>query len=280
MNSNFFSELDFALVLVCLVAATGSVWLIDILFFAKKRQETHVINLKKKLDEGEAPDFDEPWLVGFSKSLFPVFVIVLILRSFIIEPFRIPSNSMMPTLLTGDYIVVNKFAYGFRLPVLNTKILDLGSPQRGDVIVFRYPENPAQNFIKRVVGIPGDKVTYYNKILRINDKIVPQEDIGLYDGYGSGSMMTGAMQRKETLGTVEHNILMLDQGFDNRFIYQEVVVQAGQYFVLGDNRDRSKDSRYWGIVPDENLVGRAFMIWMNWDPKDGLSWNRIGQSIQ
>ena len=206
-------------------------------------------------------------------------VIALIVRTFVVEPFRIPSNAMMPTLLTGDYIVVNKFAYGLRLPIINTKVVDFGSPQRGDVIVFRYPEDPAQNFIKRVVGIPGDKVTYYNKTLRVNDKIVTQVNIAPYIGYGGGSSMTGAMKRKEILGSVRHDILVFEHEGEQRLNYKEKMIQAGEYFVMGDNRDRSRDSRYWGIVPEENLIGRAFSIWMNWDPELGLNWHRVGRSI-
>jgi signal peptidase I len=267
---------DFAAVLVSLVAVTGFIWLVDSVLFAKKRHENHVLNLKKTVSEGAELEIDEPWIVGFSKSLFPVFLIVLVLRSFVMEPFRIPSNSMMPTLLTGDYIVVNKFTYGLRLPVLNYKAIELNAPQRGDVIVFRYPENPKVNYIKRVVGVPGDKLAYINKKVYVNGELAKQQDIGLYEGFGSGAGMTGAFHKIETLGSIEHDILIVDDA-PNRII-REFEVPEGNYFVLGDNRDRSGDSRFWGYVPDENLVGRAFMIWMSWD--SGIGWQRIGQSIQ
>ncbi|MBT5230369.1 MAG: signal peptidase I [Methylococcales bacterium] len=267
--------MDFALILVPLVAVTGAIWLIDTLFFAKQRQAKHLMSLKNSINQGQEPIIDEPWFVGFSKSLFPVFLIVLVLRSFVMEPFRIPSNSMMPTLLTGDFIVVNKFAYGIRLPVVNLKLLDIGDPQRGDVIVFRYPKNPSQNFIKRVVGLPGDHIAYLNKKVFVNNELAPQVDSGKYVGVGKGAGMTGALLKEETLGNVTHNILVRSESPDRSF---EFDVPEGHYFVLGDNRDRSHDSRYWGAVPDQNLVGRAFMIWMNWD--EGISWERIGQSIK
>jgi len=206
-----------------------------------------------------------------------VILAVLLLRSFLVEPFRIPSGSMMPTLLVGDFILVNKYAYGIRLPVLNTKVADLGSPERGDVVVFRFPKDPSIDYIKRVVGVPGDRVEYRNKTLYINGEQVAQIPAGSYIGSGSGLSMSGADVRREALGEVEHDILVVP---NMRGVPADVVVPDDHYFVMGDNRDNSNDSRYWGFVPDENLVGKAFMIWMNWDSAaGGVAWNRIGNSI-
>ena len=217
-----------------------------------------------------------PRIVEYAKSFFPVFLIVLVLRSFIVEPFRIPSNSMMPTLLTGDFILVNKFNYGIRLPMLDTKIVDLGAPERGDVVVFRFPEDPSTPFIKRIVGVPGDRIAYYDKILYVNDESMEQSPLGRYVGAGSGAVMNGASLRLEQLDDDEHHILIEPKA---RTVQGTAVVPEGHYFVLGDNRDNSRDSRYWGTVPDELLIGKAFRIWMNWDFGHGIGWKRIGKSI-
>jgi len=185
---------------------------------------------------------------------------------------------MMPTLLVGDFILVNKYAYGIRLPVLNQKVYDIDNPQRGDVVVFRFPKNPSVDYIKRVVGVPGDHIVYRDKTLFINDKKIAQVPAGTYIGVGSGLSMSGAEIRQEALGEVKHDILMVPR---IRGVDADVVVPQGHYFVMGDNRDNSNDSRYWGFVPDENLVGRAFMIWMNWDSAaGGVGWERIGDSIE
>lgn len=252
---------DFPLILVLASAITGGIWALDALLWARKR----------------ARETKEPVLVEYSKAFFPVIFIVLVLRSFVAEPFRIPSGSMMPTLLVGDFILVNKFAYGLRLPVLNTKILDLGEPQRGDVVVFRYPEDPSVDYIKRVVGVPGDRVAYRDKILYINGEAMVQTPIGSYVGVGSGVSSSGADLRDESLGGVMHRILVRPGASG---VEGELRVPPGHYFMMGDNRDNSKDSRYFGPVPEGNLVGKAFMIWMNWDSAaGGVDWDRIGQSI-
>src|SRR3990172_3249335 len=185
---------------------------------------------------------------------------------------------MMPTLLTGGFILVNKYNYGIRLPVIDKKIIEVGSPQRGDVIVFRYPNNPSVDYIKRVIGLPGDQISYYQKKLRINGKPMEQEDLGEYIGVGAGLGMTGATLRKERLDGVEHPILIRA---GQPTVEGEFTVPQGQYFVMGDNRDNSNDSRYWGTVPEQNLVGRAFLVWMNWDGSNGgVAWRRIGSSIK
>jgi len=203
---------------------------------------------------------------------------VLLLRSFLVEPFRIPSGSMMPTLLVGDFILVNKYAYGIRLPVLNKKVYAVDNPQRGEVVVFRFPKDPSIDYIKRVVGVPGDQVTYRDKTLFINGEKIAQVPAGTYIGTGSGLSMSGAEIRQEALGNINHDILVTPR---IRGVGTDVVVPEGHYFVMGDNRDNSNDSRYWGFVPDKNLVGRAFMIWMNWDSAaGGVNWDRIGDSIE
>lgn len=266
-------KLDFATILVFLVIASGAIWAYDALVSARRRKAERGLG-----GAGEQAAAHPSRVVDYARSFFPIFLIVLILRSFLVEPFRIPSGSMMPTLLIGDFILVNKFTYGIRLPVIDKKIVELGQPQRGDIVVFRFPEDPSVPFIKRVVGLPGDRVGYYNKQLYINGKAVPQQSVGVYTGTGSGKSMTGAEVRREELDQANHEILV-HRGHPT--LEGESVIPEGQYFVLGDNRDNSRDSRFWGTVPDENLIGKAFLIWMSWDwAGGGVSWDRIGDSIQ
>jgi len=269
---------DFPTFLVLATFLTGGIWLVDALFFARKRkQRVGQIGASRK----------EPLLVEYSRSFFPVILIVLILRSFIVEPFRIPSGSMMPTLLVGDFILVNKFTYGIRLPVLNKKVVENNDPQRGDVVVFKYPQNPTLDYIKRVIGVPGDSVHYQNKTLFINGVPQKQTPIGAYTGVGSGARETGTLKNIEDLGGIEHEVLVNpmapDFGYGCQVLLRgPITVPDDHYFVMGDNRDNSNDSRCWGLVPEKNLVGKAFGIWMNWDGnKDGLpvAWERIGNSI-
>lgn len=257
---------DFPTFLVLATLITGLIW------------AGYALMNRGKQPAAEGAAMEEPLLVEYSRSFFPIILLVLVIRSFIAEPFRIPSGSMMPTLLVGDFILVNKFSYGLRLPVLNTKVLDLGSPKTGDVVVFKYPEDPRVDYIKRVVGVPGDRVEYRNKVLYINGKEIPQQLHGVYMGEGGGAGMTGASKRLETLGGVTHEILVASDRNNDDFEY---IVAEGEYFVMGDNRDNSRDSRYWGTVPDHNLVGKAFMIWMNWDwdASSAISWKRIGTMV-
>lgn len=220
----------------------------------------------------------EPLLVEYSRSFFPVVFVVLLLRSFIFEPFRIPSGSMMPTLLIGDFILVNKYSYGARLPVLNTKILEVAEPKRGDVVVFRFPKNPTVDYIKRVIGLPGDRIAYFDKKLYINGEAAPQVSLGSYSGQGQGETMSGTEQLEENLTGVKHSILINHNASTVEDVF---IVPQGQYFVMGDNRDNSNDSRYWGTVPEANLVGKAFFIWMNWDAENyGIAFNRLGTIIK
>ncbi len=253
-------DFDFSFFLVVATLVTGIIW--------------GGYRLILKYSPPSPEEKKEPILVEYARSFFPIVLVVLLLRSFLVEPFRIPSGSMMPTLLIGDFILVNKFSYGIRLPVLNNKIIEIGEPKRGDIVVFRYPKNPTVDYIKRVVGIPGDRVAYYNKQLYINGKRVKQISLGSYQGVGQGQSMTGANYLLEDLSGVEHGILTQPGMPSVEGVY---VIPEGQYFVMGDNRDNSNDSRYWGTVPEQNLVGKAFFIWMNWDWQNkGVGFNRIG----
>ncbi|HMM54336.1 MAG TPA: signal peptidase I [Candidatus Desulfobacillus sp.] len=251
--------MNFALILFLLTLATGAVWLLDLLVMKKRRQ----------------PGAKEPWWVEYGASFFPVILAVFLLRSFLVEPFKIPSGSMIPTLQVGDFILVNKYTYGIRLPVINRKVIELNSPQRGDVMVFRWPADPSLDYIKRVVGLPGDKVAWQDKRLYINGSEVsvsPQPD------YLHPDRLFYSSQYLESLGGVAHRILIdkdapayvgqvLPYPDRDKCIYNSsgviCEVPAGHYFVMGDNRDASSDSRVWGFVPDENIVGKAFLIWFN-----------------
>ena len=252
--------MNFPALLVIFVLITGFIWLLDSLFWAPKRGKEQ----------------KEPVIVDYARSFFPIILVVLLVRSFVAEPFRIPSSSMLPTLHVGDFILVNKFSYGLRLPVLNNKVIAIGEPERGDVVVFRYPENPKVDYIKRVIGLPGDRVGYFNKTITINGKEIAQ-DVRQKGESLSGLTPASSELRYEHLGDKGHDIL-----FDPRrkSVEGEVIVPEGEYFVMGDNRDNSRDSRYWGFLPEQNLVGKAFFIWMSWDWKHGgIVWDRIGDSI-
>jgi signal peptidase I len=277
---------DFPTFLVVATAVTGGIWLLDALLFAPRRRSAAA-----GAGAGETPpegSYKEPVVVEYARSFFPVILIVLLLRSFLVEPFRIPSGSMMPTLLVGDFILVNKFAYGLRWPVLNSKFLEIGDPQRGDVVVFRFPQEPSIDYIKRVVGVPGDEIYYRNKTLYVNGEPAGQAPLGTYTGVGAGRGMTGAQMLTETIGDVDHRILVHPLAPDfapgcRQLAYGPVTVPEQSFFVMGDNRDNSNDSRCWGVVPEGNLVGKAFAIWMNWDgARDGfpVDWGRLGDVIE
>lgn len=257
-------DFDFSFFLFAATVVTGVIWG-GWAWYLKQQKREYILE-------------EEPVLVEYAHSFFPVVLIVFLLRSFIAEPFRIPSGSMMPTLLVGDFILVNKFTYGIRLPVINKKIIDLNEPHRGDIVVFRYPKNPEVDYIKRVIGLPHDKITYENKRLTVNGQAIPETALGIYQGEGQGEDMTGATQFLENLTGVEHAILNRDGAPSVEFTY---TVPEGQYFMMGDNRDNSNDSRYWGTVPEENLVGKAFFIWMSWDwSNKGIDFSRIGTILK
>ena len=276
-------NLNLELILVVGTLLTGIIVLLDKLVLADNRrkrvlEESYEAKFGEVRNSAPVKEYKEPWYVDYSRSFFPVLLIVLILRSFIAEPFRIPSGSMMPTLLHGDFILVNKFSYGLRLPVLHNKVWTNGNPERGDVIVFRYPKNPTQDYIKRVIGLPGDTIEYRNKNVFVNGELIKQEDQGTFIGQGRDASMSGARVKQEQLFSVDHQLLIDNNRYSQNSLW---VVPDGNYFVMGDNRDNSNDSRRWGPVPEENLVGRAFMVWMNWDLSAGqFDLSRIGMQIK
>ncbi len=250
-------SIDFPLLLVILVFGTGLIWLVDIFFLAPARRRA-----------GEA-ESREPVLVEYSKSFFPVLFIVFVLRSFIVEPFQIPSSSMVPTLQVGDYILVNKFSYGVRLPVIRTKVFDVGEPERGDVMVFFPPHKNDTYYIKRVVGLPGDTVSYRNKRLYINGEEAAWEPLASLPS-GHNRYDIGLEQLGQANHLTQDNSMVPARDF-------LVVVKPGHYFMMGDNRDNSADSRVWGQVPERDIVGKAFAIWMHWDSLFSIpSFSRAG----
>ena len=286
-------EGNFALLLFLATVVTGLYWLAERFYFLPQRQQTaaklEAEALQRSADLNKlgiaqgtsdlAPAREkllmQPWWLDWTAGLFPVILVVFLLRSFLFEPFKIPSGSMIPTLLVGDLILVNKFHYGVRLPVINTKLTEGNKVERGDIMVFRYPPKPSLDYIKRVVGIPGDEVAYLNKRLTINGQPVPTNAV---PEFFDESVMRYFKQYEESLGTVRHRILTDDErpafipGVDEfpyrnncRYSIEGVVckVPEGHYFMMGDNRDNSLDSRFWGFVPDQNIVGKAFFVWMN-----------------
>ena len=263
---------DFSFYLFLAVIFTGTVWLIDKWFFAPKRNE--IIQPSSQIHQGVevSRKGNEPVIVEYSKSFFPVLLIVFLLRGFVVEPFRIPSGSMLPSLYIGDFILVNKFSYGFKLPVINKTIIDISQPERGDIVVFRYPRDPNLDYIKRVIGLPGDHIAYYNKVLYVNSKAVERDFVGQYKGPGQ----TSATEYIEKLQGADHAMLLLPARPNN--LQGEYIVPEDMYFVMGDNRDNSNDSRVWGPVPKANLLGKAFMIWMHFS--DEWHFERIGTIIK
>ncbi|NML84807.1 signal peptidase I [Polaromonas sp.] len=286
-------EGNFSLLLFLATVVTGVYWLAEQFYFLPQRRkavlalEANAVKRKAELAKMGINQVDDntrevgsrlimqPWWLDWTAGLFPVIIIVFLLRSFLFEPFKIPSGSMIPTLLVNDLILVNKFHYGLRLPVLNIKVLDNHNPERGDVMVFRYPPKPSLDYIKRVVGVPGDEVAYLNKKLTINGKPLPKTPLA---DFFDEDVLRYAKQFQETNGGRTYRLLNDDDrpafiaGADNfpfrencRYSSEGVVckVPEGQYFMMGDNRDNSLDSRYWGFVPEKNIVGKAFFVWMN-----------------
>jgi signal peptidase I len=284
---------NFALILFVLTIVTGVIWFLDVFYLSKQRRaradkalaafDARHQQLKAdgvKLDEGgraalEAEMLRQPTWIEYSGSFFPVIALVFFLRSFLYEPFKIPSSSMVPTLEVGDLILVNKFTYGIRLPVINKKIIEVNQPQRGDVMVFKYPKDPSLDYIKRVVGVPGDKIVYKNKRLSVNGKELSYKPL---PDYLDEQHLSYSKQYLENLNGIAHKILNDERApsyvsnpdpFPQRNLCTYNVegfactVPSGHYFMMGDNRDNSLDSRYWGFVADENIVGKAFFVWMN-----------------
>jgi signal peptidase I len=305
--------MNFALLMLVLLVVTGGVWLLDHFYLRRRRdaavhaaleqaagqlrpkpgdsQATQEAMKEAALREIQQSVGKEPWWVEYSKSFFPVILVVFLLRSFLVEPFKIPSGSMIPTLLVGDFILVNKYTYGIRLPVANLKVLEVNEPKRGEVMVFRYPENPSLDYIKRVVGVPGDKVAYINKQLSINGQPVPMVPVSDYPYADAGLNYAPTKEYREDLSGHQHAILINPDSVPvqlatvRQFPHREeceyneqgfiCTVPEGHYFLMGDNRDSSSDSRYWGFVPERNIVGKAFMIWWNFSDL-----GRIGRSIK
>jgi len=273
-----YEAVDFSLMLVIVGAVSGLIWALDRAFFAARRNRA-AASAGTPIERVR-----EPIAVEYARSFFPVIVLVLVIRSFLFEPFRIPSDSMMPTLFDGDFIFVSKYAYGLRLPVSNTLVLPTGTPQRGDVIVFRLPPNPKINYIKRLVGLPGDLVRVDEKNqVYINGVPVPQQPGPDYTGPKQDMWnYAGVPTAFEELGKHRHRIMFANGGVKTG----EWVVPAGHYFFMGDNRNNSKDSRFVddpeapGFVPAQNLVGKAVRIWLNLDTRDGPLWGRIGSAVQ
>ncbi|MHB1946756.1 MAG: signal peptidase I [Gammaproteobacteria bacterium] len=260
---------NFEMILFYLTAVSGVIALLGILFWKHKRdEEPRLTKLQLVIDI----------TVEYARAFFPVFFLVFVFRSFAYEPFRIPSGSLKPTLDIGDFILVNKFDYGIRLPVVHTKIYARGTPKRGDIIVFRWPPNPSVDFIKRVIGIPGDRISYVDKVLYVNGQKVSQTSLkDAIDGDDSGNTWT-VNQKQEDFFGIKHDIYQNPQAANDDF--NDLIVPKDMYFVMGDNRDNSADSRFWGFVPEENIVGKANLIWLSLDTTNrSVRFNRIGRAI-
>lgn len=269
--------MDFSLIMLFALGVTGLIWGLDrVLWLPGRERAAATLQQANALDAAVQSAQREPVLVEYARAFFPVILAVFLLRAFLVEPFRIPSGSMIPSLLVGDFILVNKYAYGVRLPVINKKVVEIGEPKRGDVMVFRFPGDPSVNYIKRVIGLPNDHVRYKDKVLYINGQRMPQTEI---DSDVDSDGDPGMRRLRESLDSVVHEIQLSGSYSDTQ--QMEFVVPPGQYFVMGDNRDHSNDSRYWGTVPEQNIVGKAFMIWFNLDFRrgGGINWSRIGNTI-
>ncbi len=287
---------NFALILFVLMVVTGVIWCIDVFYLARQRRRAadaalaeYDARAAKLLADGVKPDSNvnaraelerhhitQPTWIEYSGSFFPVIALVFFLRSFLFEPFKIPTTSMVPTLLVGDLILVNKYTYGVRLPILNKKIIDVNDPKRGDVMVFKYPKDMSQDYIKRVIGVPGDKIVYENKQLTVNGQAFAYTQMDDYLGdegmVYSKQFMEASQDRKHRILNREDAASVNVLGVEN-FVHREAcdfsqdkftcIVPEGNYFMMGDNRDNSQDSRYWGFVPNKNIVGKAIIVWMN-----------------
>jgi signal peptidase I len=271
---------NFEVVLTAVVLASGVICVLDYLLFARIRrrrmerlQASHALSKEQK--EGLRK---WPVIIDYSRSFFPVLLAVLLLRSFAYEPFRIPSGSLEPTLLVGDFIVVNKYTYGLRLPVTNTKIWSFHEPKRGDIVVFHWPVNARYDFIKRVIGLPGDTIRYQDKVLYVNGKEMKQTVQSHFDYQPLAGTSLAATKSTEDLTGVKHGIYRIPSR--SAYTLTDIVVPKDMYFVMGDNRDDSEDSRFWGFVPEKDLVGKASMIWMSFNKRHfGIRWHRIGDKI-
>lgn len=262
-------NIDFPLVLVCAVILTGIISLVDILFLAPRRQ---VSTGSTGVDTTLAPT-KMPVIAEYARSFFPILLIVLLIRSFLGEPYRIPSGSLLPTLMEGDFILVNKFSYGLRLPITNQTLVNIGNPKRGDIVVFKWPLNPSIDYIKRTIGVPGDHISYVNKILYINGKKMPQTLMGAAVQGDDNGHTWSVVKMQEDLGGVKHDIYIREDAPARDIV--DLVVPPHSYFMMGDNRDNSYDSRGWGFVPEANLLGKAILVWLSWNGVNAYNWDNL-----
>lgn len=254
---------DFPLFLTALVVLTGIMWIVNYFVFAKQGETT-----QSKI----AAVFD------YGRSFFPALLLVWIIRSFIVQPYRVPTGSLEPTVLPGDFIIVKQYSYGLRLPVTQTKIWATGEPKRGDIALFYWPVDTSVRFVKRVIGLPGDHIEYKDKVLTINGKTMTQKEIGPDMTNEPGYLPQPVIRKQENLDGVVHDIIVQKQGGDEKSF--DITVPAGSYFMMGDNRDGSDDSRYWGFVPEANLIGQAFGVWLSWDSNNkSLRWSRMFKGV-
>lgn len=261
--------IDFPLILLCTIVLSGVITLCDFVFCLCKNEP--LFEKKKR-----------PIVIDYARSFFPVLLLVFVIRSFVVQPYRVPTSSLAPTVLPGDFIFVNQYHYGIRFPVWNKEILSVGNPTHGQIALFFYPVNHAFTFVKRVIGVPGDHISYINKTLYINGKKQPQKYIGEVTRLDDFGNLVTYRQYQEDFFGIKHDIFeRADASSDN---FYNIVVPKGEYFMMGDNRDESDDSRYWGFVPAHDLVGHALFIWMSWDSNatswnDYIRWNRIGNKL-
>lgn len=266
---------NFELILFYAVIISGVIALFDIVFLATKRRKAHAVKHK---GVANPPELRLPMHIDYALSFFPVLLLVFLLRSFVYEPFRIPSGSLEPTLSVGDFILVNKFHYGIRLPVIHKKVYAVDEPKHGDIVVFRWPPNPSINFIKRVIGVPGDHISYINKTLYVNGQEIPQEYKTDATDKDEEGHVWQVQERIEDFFGIKHSIY--ENNNVPKYDFKDVIVPEGMYFMMGDNRDNSADSRIWGFVPEENILGKANYIWMSWNSQDhSIRWKRIGKVI-
>lgn len=262
-------NLDFPLILVCIIVFTGIVTLCDLIFCVFKRES--LFGDKKR-----------PVIIEYARAFFPVLLLVFLIRSFVVQPYRVPSGSLEPTVVPGDFLLVNQFHYGVRMPVWNKKIITMSDPKRGQIALFPYPVNHAVTFIKRVVGLPGDHISYINKVLYIDGKKQPQKLLSTVTQLNDFGQLITYEKFQEDLGGVKHDIFVRADAPAVNFY--NVVVPKNEYFMMGDNRDESDDSRYWGFVPENTLIGHALFVWMSWNSSathwyDSIRWNRIGKKL-
>ncbi|MFZ0219902.1 MAG: signal peptidase I [Candidatus Aquirickettsiella sp.] len=254
---------NFEFFLTSAVVISGAITLVDILFFAPIRKRRKIVH--------------PSMLIEYARSFFPILLLVLFLRSFLAEPFRIPSGSEKPDLLIGDFIVANKFSYGIRLPVLHKKIISIGEPKRGDIVVFLWPKDTSTYFIKRVIGLPGDVISYKDKVLTINGQLAPQTLLSEQMDQDDVNDKWPVLLKRENLLGIQHDIYLRPDQLARDFT---IYVPQGNYFVMGDNRDNSLDSRYWGFVPEKDLIGKAMWVFFSWDNQQHqIRWNRLGMRI-